>query len=533
MPAFLALLVLTGGAGARAQDETPDVRRFLRDLPIRRKLVLMLMVATGGALLLAGVGLLTFDFFRFRRDLVADLQTLAKVIALNSTAAVTFRDARDGQETLAALGAKPEVRGAAIYDQAGVSLVRWTRPGTELLFPDRPRPDGVELRRDSVTLFEPIYMYGQRIGTVYLESSFDELWTLLQVRMITIFGLFLVAALGALALSSFLQRLISKPVLGLSDTARAVAENNDYSLRAQKRGGDELGRLVDAFNQMLSQIEERDTELLAAKQDLEQRVADRTLDLREANVELQQSNRELDDFAYIASHDLKEPLRGIHNYSMFLLEDYGDKLDAEGRSKLETLLRLTRRMEVLIDSLLQFSRLGRVDLAIDDVDLNQTLADVLDNIGIPLKAEGAEVRIPRPLPTVRCDRVRVGEIFHNLIVNAVRYNERPDKRVEVGFQNGLPDSPPVFYVRDNGIGIPEKHHDAIFRIFKRLHSRDRFGGGTGAGLTIVKKIVERHHGTIWVESEPGEGTTFYFTLAKGDSLDEHPQPTDSPGGGQP
>ncbi|HYN21875.1 MAG TPA: ATP-binding protein [Thermoanaerobaculia bacterium] len=507
--------------------------KSFRDLPIRRKLVLILMAATGGALLLAGVGLLTLDYYRFRDELVVDLQTLAAVIAQNSTAAVTFKDAHVAQETLAALGAKPQVRGAAVYDQQGDRLVSWARPGSRTEFPSRPGPDGHEFRRGSLRIFEPIVQFGQRIGTVYLEASLDEIWALLPVRILTIASVFLVAALGALALSSRLQGLISKPVVRLADTARAVSERNDYSLRAEKGGSDELGRLIEAFNQMLSQIEERDTALLGAKQDLEQRVADRTLDLQAANSELQQSNRELDDFAYIASHDLKEPLRGIHNYSMFLLEDYGDKLDGDGRAKLETLLRLTRRMEILIDSLLQYSRLGRVDLAIDDVDLNQILAEVMDNIGIPLKAEGAEVRVPRPLPTVRCDRVRVGEIFHNLIVNAVRYNEGPDKGVEVGFQNGLPDAPPVFYVRDNGIGIPAKHHDAIFRIFKRLHGRDRFGGGTGAGLTIVKKIVERHNGTIWVESEPGEGTTFYFTLAKGDSLAEHPQPTDSPRGGQP
>ncbi|HEY4591887.1 MAG TPA: ATP-binding protein, partial [Thermoanaerobaculia bacterium] len=223
----------------------------------------------------------------------------------------------------------------------------------------------------------------------------------------------------------------------------------------------------------------------------------------------------LDDFAYIASHDLKEPLRGIHNFSSFLLEDYGGKLDGEGRSKLETLMRLTRRMETLIDSLLQYSRLGRVDLAIDRVDLNEIVAEILDSLAISLREEKVDVRVPRPLPAVRADRVRVGEIFHNLIVNAMKYNDKAEKWIEVGWREN-PDGPPVFYVCDNGIGIPEKHHDAVFRIFKRLHGRDQYGGGTGAGLTIVKKIVERHHGRIWVESSAGEGTAFYFTLQEGD-----------------
>lgn len=495
------------------------MKALLRDLPIRRKLVVILMIATGGALLLAGAGLLTLDYFRLRREMVTDLETLAEIVAQNSTAPLSFHFSEAAEETLAALQAKPSVLGASVYDNEGTLFAQWAREGADPDFPARPGPEGYELRRDSLALFEPVVLDGQTIGTVYLESSLSEVWTRLRIRGLTITAVFLVAALAALALSSGLQGLISKPVLHLAETARAVSERNDYSLRAEKQSSDELGRLVDAFNQMLSQIEERDTALLSAKDDLEHRVQARTRELRVANDELQQTNRELDDFAYIASHDLKEPLRGIHNYSMFLLEDYAGKLDADGRAKLETLMRLTRRMEVLIDSLLQYSRLGRVDLAMEEVDLNETVAEVLENLDVNLKSEQVEVITPRPLPRVRGDRVQLGEIFHNLIVNGVKYNESQRKRIEIGYRDG---QPPVFYVRDNGIGIPDKHHDAIFRIFKRLHARDKYGGGTGAGLTIVKKIVERHNGRIRVESAPGEGTTFYFTLAKGDSLAAQP-----------
>lgn len=130
--------------------------------------------------------------------------------------------------------------------------------------------------------------------------------------------------------------------------------------------------------------------------------------------------------------------------------------------------------------------------------------------------------MPRPLPTVLCDRVRIGEVFRNLITNAMKYNDKPEKWVEIGVVNdggmdhdgGVVNDHYVFYVRDNGIGIQEKHQDTIFRIFKRLHTRDKFGGGTGVGLTIVKKIIERHKGRIWVESTQGEGATFKFTLGK-------------------
>lgn len=252
---------------------------------------------------------------------------------------------------------------------------------------------------------------------------------------------------------------------------------------------------------------------------LEQRVADRTAELQQANAALERSNQELDDFAHIASHDLKEPLRGINTYSGFLLEDYGDKLDEDGQAKLNTLQRLTRRMEALIESLLMYSRVGRTELAVQDTNLNETLADIVETLEIRLRELGVEIRQPRPLPTHRCDGVRVGEVFRNLITNAMKYNDKPQKWIEIGCEpqpgNGTNGSVMVFHVRDNGIGIREKHLDSVFRIFKRLHGRDEYGGGTGIGLTIVKKIVERHGGRIWLESTFGEGTTFFFTLAQG------------------
>jgi two-component system, chemotaxis family, sensor kinase Cph1 len=238
-------------------------------------------------------------------------------------------------------------------------------------------------------------------------------------------------------------------------------------------------------------------------------------ELAQLNIELERSNKELDAFAYIASHDLKEPLRGIHNYSNFLIEDYGEIINAEGKAKLMTLIRLTQRMEDLIDSLLHFSRLGRVDLVMQPTNLNDEVHRILDMLSLRIEESGVEIRIPRPLPTVYCDRVQLGEVFSNLIANAIKYNDSPNKWIEIGYFDHPP-RPITFYVQDNGIGIREKHFDSIFRIFKRLHGPSKYGGGTGAGLTIAKKIVERHGGTIWLDSTYGEGSTFYFTLQETD-----------------
>jgi PAS domain S-box-containing protein len=234
---------------------------------------------------------------------------------------------------------------------------------------------------------------------------------------------------------------------------------------------------------------------------------------------LETSNKELDDFAYIASHDLKEPLRGMHNYARFLLEDFAPALGETGRQQCETILSLTQRMETLINSLLHFSRLGRTELAYRNVDLDRVVDGVLETLQAGIDERQIQIKRPRPMPVSYCDEARVGEIFRNLLTNAMKYNDKPNKWIEIGFQDNilLPGNVSskgerVFFIRDNGIGILDKHLNSIFRIFKRLHGREKFGGGTGAGLTIAKKVVERHGGHIWGESTPGEGTTFFFTL---------------------
>ena len=249
-------------------------------------------------------------------------------------------------------------------------------------------------------------------------------------------------------------------------------------------------------------------------------------ELAQLNQELSRSNTELDAFAYIASHDLKEPLRGIYNYSSFLIEDYGEILGDDGADKLNTLMRLTHRMEDLINSLLHYSRLGRAKLLIKPVELNDLVAGVLDVIQASARDTQVEFKIPRPLPTIKCDRTQVNELLTNLISNGIKYNQQDQKIIEIGYLD--PDDPiakekmlpypdgtkakTIFYVRDNGIGIRERHIESIFRIFKRLHGQKKYGGGTGAGLTIAKKIVERHGGEIWVKSVYQQGSTFYFTL---------------------
>jgi signal transduction histidine kinase len=236
--------------------------------------------------------------------------------------------------------------------------------------------------------------------------------------------------------------------------------------------------------------------------------------------QLERSNQELDDFAYIASHDLKEPLRGLANHATFLLEDYKDKLDEDGVRRLNRLGLLCQRMERLINDLLYFSRLGRADLAVQETDPNVVIVEIRQMMETVLGERHARMVVPRALPRIVCDKTRVTEVFRNLITNAVKYNDKAERLVEIGFlesvntKDGLERN--VFYVKDNGLGIDPEFHQDVFRIFKRLQNApDGPDAGTGVGLTFVKKIVERHGGRIWLESEPGNGTVFYFNLSRG------------------
>jgi light-regulated signal transduction histidine kinase (bacteriophytochrome) len=248
--------------------------------------------------------------------------------------------------------------------------------------------------------------------------------------------------------------------------------------------------------------------------------------LADLNADLTRSNEELDAFAYVASHDLKEPLRGIHSYAHQLLESAqaaNGGATGEALQRLESLMRLTLRMDTLLDSLLHFSRVGRMELEFETADLNAVVTDAIEMTGALRGEIHSRIDIPRRLPVIDCDPVRVCEIYSNLLSNSMKYRRQAAAHIELGYLSAgeaadCPNAPAasngqdIFYVRDRGIGIDRRHYDQVFRLFKRMHGRDEYGGGVGAGLTIVQKLVHRHGGRVWIDSELGVGTTFYFTL---------------------
>jgi light-regulated signal transduction histidine kinase (bacteriophytochrome) len=224
---------------------------------------------------------------------------------------------------------------------------------------------------------------------------------------------------------------------------------------------------------------------------------------------LERSNSELEAFAYAASHDLQEPLRSIRNFARFLETAIGSNLADQERGWLDVIVRQSERMSRQIEALLSYARAGKQEPERRPTDLDELVRSVAAPLAARAEAAGAAIDIPRPLPRAVCDPLRIASVFENLVANGLKYNDQAEKRIEIGWLDG---AVPTFYVKDNGIGIPGKHHADVFTIFRRLHGRDEYGGGTGAGLTIAHKHVERHGGRMWLESEPGNGSTFFFTL---------------------
>jgi PAS domain S-box-containing protein len=225
--------------------------------------------------------------------------------------------------------------------------------------------------------------------------------------------------------------------------------------------------------------------------------------------ELARSNAELEDFTYVVSHDLKEPLRGLEAFSQFLLEDYGDKLDEQGRKYVGILRDSATRMSALIEDLLKLSRIGRTRGRHETVAVESLLEDVRRDMEFALEQKKVDLRIQPGLPTITYEPTLLKQVFENLISNAIKFNDKPQPVVEIACQQD--DRAYTFSVRDNGMGIDGRYYDKIFQIFQRLGRREDYEG-TGAGLTICKKIVEAHGGKIWVESRVGEGSTFSFTV---------------------
>ncbi|MFK4106808.1 ATP-binding protein [Streptomyces sp. NPDC019531] len=338
------------------------------------------------------------------------------------------------------------------------------------------------------------------------------------VRDAVLGGMVAAFLLAGIACAVLVRVLVTRPLEALRAASRRVS-GGDFAYVITCGGPADLTAVANAVEGMRWHIMAELEASRAQQQELTRQAAD----LDAQAVELRRSNAELEQFAYVASHDLQEPLRKVASFCQLLEKRYGDTLDDRGRQYVDFAVDGARRMQVLINDLLTFSRVGRVNDARVPVGLDQALDKALANLGTAMEESGARVERPERLPEVVGDPTLLTMLWQNLVGNALKFRH-PDRAPHVSITCGTdPDDPDglLVSVEDNGIGIPEPFTEKVFIIFQRLHGRDAYGG-TGIGLALCKKIVEQHGGRIWIDTAHTDGTRFRFTLP---SITETPEPS--------
>jgi signal transduction histidine kinase/HAMP domain-containing protein len=694
------------------------ISSLMRTLSLKQKLIAIIMLACITALLVAGTVFIAWEWSALRRAMVRDLATHAEILADNCKAAVSFRDPTDANAVLRTMEAVPSVLAVCIYISDSRPLfASYRREGTAVQIPAQVElKEGHAFSRDSLTITRPVMVDEEQIGVVYLRANLGQMHARLRSSATVIASILLLAAVAAYLISSRLQRVISSPITYLASVANLVSQEKQYTVRAEPHGTDEVGMLIQAFNEMLEQIQQRDAALVEANEGLEMRVRDRTAELTaandsltreiafrkraeqslmerteriinhqrallrlakdagsdlatmlhkaveeaattlgvervsiwflnqpsselqcsglytraegqcqdetrlravdypayfqaiensrivaandartdprtreftqaylepqgitammdipirlhakllgviccehvgqprewsleeqdfgasvadmialqvetderrkleealaKANVELadtvrdlRRSNKELQEFAHVAAHDLKAPLRAIGTLADWIASDYAEKFDEPGKQQMQLLKGRVSRLAELIDGILHYSEIGKAGTGPEPLNLNELIPEIVALLDPP---EHIRVTAKGELPTIVAEKTRVGQVFRNLIDNAIKYLDKAEGHIEIG----CTDDGDFwrFSVSDNGPGIEKKYFQKIFQMFQTLAPRDE-RESTGIGLAIVKKIVELFGGGVWVESTLGEGTTFFFTLPKQD-----------------
>ncbi|MBS0631385.1 MAG: HAMP domain-containing protein [Verrucomicrobia bacterium] len=470
-----------------------------QDKPIRQKLMTIILGTSGVVLLLTCSAFLAYEFFAFRQTAVRQLSTLGEIVAANSTAVLAFDNAKDAEDLLSTLRTERHITAACLYNQDGRLFARYPANLAATEFPAVPDDAaGYRFGANSLEGFMPVVQVeGQRLGTLYLKTDLDEMYARLWLYSGVAALVILLASLVAYTLSRKLQRQISDPIFMLAETAKAISHRRDYSVRARKHGEDELGVLTDAFNHMLAEIQQQNAVL-------EQRVRERT-------AELELANDELESFCVSAAHDLRTPLRTITGFADIILDPRATIPPAEMKRFVGLIRTGSSEMSELIQALLGFSRLGRRALTREAINLEAIARNAYRDLAAEREGRQVEFRVD-PLPTALGDRALLGVVMTNLLSNALKYSRpREVAVIHVGAMADEREDSPVYFVRDNGVGFDLGQSARLFGVFQRFHLAHEFEG-TGIGLATVRRVIERHGGRIWAESQPGAGATFFFTL---------------------
>lgn len=511
------------------------------------------MLVSGAALMLACAAFFAYDLYSFRIGTTHNLSTQADIIGSNTVSALVFNDARSAENTLLALKGSPNIVYAAVYSADGQPFASYWRDHHE---PALPLPTLPARGQDEVHWFDGEHIavlhsivFQQRLtGFVYIRSDRRSIRERLRSYALISVLVLLLCLVFALLVSRISQRVISQPVVGLAETARAVSQQKNYSIRAAPTGSeDEVSTLIDAFNEMLAQIEQRDAALEQGRDELEARVNERTIQLAVANKELELKNREVEratklksQFLANMSHELRTPLNAIIGFSDLLAEGMAGTLNTKQQRFVNHIKQGSNHLLQLINDILDLSKIeaGQLEIRCEHFSVAEAIPEVLSNIRPLAMAKNIEIHQKIQTDrTVFADRIRFKQILYNLLSNAAKFTPK-DGKIEVACaEEGEMVS---ISVTDTGIGIRPEDQSLIFEEFRQVAgSGKKAEEGTGLGLAITKRLVERQRGQIFVESAQGKGSRFTFTLPAGaqtaapEIVPPTPQPHPAPATGKP